>query len=423
VSRSVVHEQWRDHVISRIAAVSPQQPVLDRRDKWHPYLVPEIGTTKLVSGRLLVAWNGQSMRELWDAPSLESFLKLANATGSEIMQFAEAWGPLGICIHGKTVMHEGGCQLLRWEDCPWLSDEERSPWPEDESPPEYWEPLAAWRFYARQFAAILVMASELNKGRVPRPEHVVATFAGPRTYLGTPAVLLGTAFDAPSPQEVLAVAGDWVRYEPQPESQNYIESRLSYWWASVVKALNELAQEAGLRFEYRRRAGESTVRMDLALGDGWLARPSNPVPGDSPYVCVGTLFASLVEQLGAAAQRVDLLMRCITCGVIFESPTGRRPRRDRQHYCDECRHKADRERGKEKKRRQRERGQVAATATNTLRMCARAGCTKSLPTNHAGRKYCSDSCRVRAHQEGQKRSRTPADTPTRTNISELPRTL
>jgi DNA-directed RNA polymerase subunit RPC12/RpoP len=416
VGRSVVHEQWRDHVLSAIAAVAPQQPVLDRRDQWHPYVTPEISSFKTASGAPLVAWSGQSERLLWDSPSLWAFLKLANAPDDEIVQFAKAWGPLGICVHGKTVMHADGCQLLRWEDCPWLSDEERSRWTDDEAPPEYWEPLAAWRFYARQFAAILVMASELNKGRVPRPEHVVAAFAGPRTYLGPHAVLVGTAFDAPSAQEVLAVAGDWVRYEPQPESHNYEESRLSYWWAVIVNMLNELAHEAGLRFEYRRRAGESIVRLDLALGDGH-APLLRPIPGDSPYVCVGTLFASLVEQLGAAAQRVDLLMRCVTCKVIFESPTGRRPRRDREHVCPECRHKADREYWKENKRRQRERGQAAATATNTLRTCARSGCKKALPTNHARRKYCSDSCRVRAHQEGQKHGRTPTDTPTRTVTS------
>ena len=136
------------------------------------------------------------------APSLWSFLKLANATDGKIAQFAEAWGPLGICVHGKTVTHAGECQLLRWEDCPWLSDEERSRCPDDAAPLEYWEPLAAWRFYARQFAAILVMASELNKGRVPRPEHVAAAFPGPRTYLGTQAVPSGAAFAPPSPQEV-----------------------------------------------------------------------------------------------------------------------------------------------------------------------------------------------------------------------------
>ena len=159
--------------------------------------------------------------------------------------------------------------------------------------------------------------------------------------------------------------------------------------------------------------------MDLALGNGHIRR-SNSIPGDYPYTCVGTLFASLVEQLGAAAQRVDLLMRCGTCGEIFESPTGRRPRRDRDHYCDECRHKATLEYWKESKRRQRQRGQAAATVANAVRICAQPGCTKNLPTSHVRRKYCSDSCRVHAHQDRQKRARTPTDTPTATNGSELP---
>jgi hypothetical protein len=418
VGRSLAHEQWRQHVLAGIQAVAPQQAVWDRRDQWYPYLAPEISTTNSASGLPLVAWNDQPPRLLWDRPSLWSFLPLARAPDGEIIQFARAWGPLGICIHGMTVSHAGECQLLRWEDCPWLSDEERPLDPDDAAPPEYWEPLAAWRFYARQFAAILVIASELSKGRMPHAEHVAAAFAGPRTYLGTHAVPSGAAFAPPSAKEVLAVAADWMRYEPQPESLNFPEGRLDYWWAVVVNTLNQLAQEAGLRFEYRRRAGESTARMDLALGTGY-TRLSNPIPGDYPYTCVGTLFASLVEQLGAAAQRVDLVMRCVTCDEVFESPTGHRPRRDREQYCDECRREVKKERGNERKRRQRQRGRAAATATDAVRICARPGCTKNLPTNHAHAKFCSTSCRVRDWQDRNKAIRTPIDTPTPTNGREL----
>ncbi len=50
----------------------------------------------------------------------------------------------------------------------------------------------------------------------------------------------------------------------------------------------------------------------------------------------------------------------------------------------------------------------------TLRTCSRSGCRNPLPTNHKRRLYCSEKCKVRAHQARLKRARTIADTPTDT---------
>jgi hypothetical protein len=307
-------------------------------------------------------------------------------------------------------MHAGGCHPLGWQERVWLPDDERFVPPAAGAYAEYWEPLAAWRFYARQFSAIVTIAYEVGRGRAVDARDIAA-LAEPRTHLSPHAVPLGEAFAALTPEEVHGLIADRERYLPRDEEGHVVESPLLDWWPAR-DTLERLIREAGLGFAFPWRVGESAPRTDLSLGEG-LVRLPNPAPGGFPFLCVGSLFASLVMQVAAAAQSADGLFRCARCGAVIPSPPGRKLRRDQNHYCDECRPDADRARW-----RANYQARAAANAARA-RTCARPGCETRLPTNHARRKYCTDICRVRDHQDRQKRDRTPTDTPTATNASEL----
>ena len=172
--------------------IAPLHPVLDRPDEWYLSVAPVVSAASSSLGPPRIEWGHGPLRELEDTPSLGAFLKLAHASNDVIIRFAETWGPLGMCAHGKPVTHAGGCQLLGWEERVWLPDEERSHPPEVDAAAEYWEPLAAWRFYARQFFAIVTIAYEVNKKRAADARHLAA-LAEPRTHLGPHAVLQGEA--------------------------------------------------------------------------------------------------------------------------------------------------------------------------------------------------------------------------------------
>ena len=219
------------------------------------------------------------MRVLKDTPSLWVFLKLANASDDKIVQFAEAWGPLGICAHGKPVTHAGGCQPLGWEARVWLSKEQRSRPPKPGADAEYWEPLAAWRFYARQFSAILSIAYEVSRQRAAHGRHIAA-LAEPRTHLGPHAVPLGDAFAEFSQQAVQDFIADRARYLPRDENGHIVESPLLD-WLPAKERLERLVQETGLRFALPWRVGESAPRNDLSLGEGLVLLP-DPAPASAP---------------------------------------------------------------------------------------------------------------------------------------------
>jgi hypothetical protein len=410
MGRTRVEGRQAANVREGIPLVKSLHPILDRPDEWYPYVAPVVSAASSSLGPARVEWSRERLRVLEDSPSLGPFLKLAHASDDEIIRFAETWGPLGICTHGKTVTHADGCQLLGSEERVWLPDEERSHPPGAGADAEYWEPLAAWRFYARQFSAIIAVAYEVSKKRAA-DARTLAALAEPRMHVGPHAVPLGEAFAELSPREVRDVAADRARYLPRDAEGHVVDSRLSDWVLARV-TLKRLVREAGLEFDFPWRVGETAPRNDLSLGEGSVRLPTNS-PGDHAFISVGTLFASLVRQLPAAVRSVDGMARCADCGAMIASPSGRKLRGDQNHYCDECKRIADQARWRASKQRR-----TAAAASTVARTCARPGCTKSLPTNHAGRKYCSDSCRVRFHQEGQNRVRTPMDTPTATNASE-----
>jgi len=74
------------------------------------------------------------------------FVELGTADNAEIRDYAHKWGPLCLCRHRLPLGHHPDCHLLGWGGHSW------------------WEPLDAWRQFARVAKAMLGFAVSLHEG-------------------------------------------------------------------------------------------------------------------------------------------------------------------------------------------------------------------------------------------------------------------
>jgi hypothetical protein len=85
--------------------------------------------------------------------TLDQFLTLANADAEQICGFARKYGVLAICEHGKPTSHNLDCDMTH---CPEIDG--------------WSEPLDRWRYYAKQFQAVLRTADRLNRNELGTKE-------------------------------------------------------------------------------------------------------------------------------------------------------------------------------------------------------------------------------------------------------------
>lgn len=368
--------------------------------------VPAVSTELEPPGPPRIVWNAENCSIGRRPPSsVWTFLKLAEASDNEIASIAKRWGPLGICVCGKPVSHSDNCRLLEHIDKPWLSEREQLRHA-GTTGIENWEPLEAWRCYSRQFSAILAIAYAVGHGRSV-PIALVAAASGPRVSRGPQSVSLGTAFRP-------ATAEDMSRLLVfDPAMQRHLAGR-----SVVQRRVSGLMHDAGILPELWWREDRPVPHLVLGLGD--------QIPEPPPARFAGNLFARLVLELVATVQRADGITRCHVCSEFIDSASGRALRKDGTHYCETCRPEAQRRSARERKAASR-----AKTKTESVesppRFCSRPGCRNPLPTTHKRRRYCSDSCKVRAAQsrrtkDPERPAGTPTATPTRTNDGEPSRT-
>jgi hypothetical protein len=94
----------------------------------------------------------QGVREVhYGRGILEDFIGLKDASGQAILRYAQQWGPLQICEHGRPASHTGahlnGCVPRG-------------------TPPVFEERFDDWRRYAREADRILLKATQLHQGAV-----------------------------------------------------------------------------------------------------------------------------------------------------------------------------------------------------------------------------------------------------------------
>ncbi|MFC2122745.1 hypothetical protein ACFLRP_03575 [Bacteroidota bacterium] len=118
---------------------------------WH---IPEDIT---LQGKNLV-WNlfnpnsvsGREAKKVWLKPSLlTNFIRLRNAKGSTILNFARKWGVLCLCEHGLPAWHAGGL-CLPLGDHVFLSGRQ-------------FEPIEVWRKYSSEAQGILEEAAKIYR--------------------------------------------------------------------------------------------------------------------------------------------------------------------------------------------------------------------------------------------------------------------
>lgn len=116
---------------------------------------------RLEDGELLISEHTKDGDRWSDEvpPCLLEFVRLNTDKAEDILAFAQRWGLMGICPHGKPADHNPDCEPLQ-EDKP------------SERVRVYWEPLDDWRRLARQVRTILEVMSDmtLNTERVGKSQ-------------------------------------------------------------------------------------------------------------------------------------------------------------------------------------------------------------------------------------------------------------
>jgi hypothetical protein len=133
---------------------------LDRPVELGRWAVPQ--SLRLDEGALVWSWAGERRLVRDGRGALERFIRLADAGDEQILTYARRWGTLEFCRHGLPC----GFLAARWPSwhrpaCPAWTRGSRADG-------LLWSPLAAWRHYARQAAAILRISRSLAQGSLGR---------------------------------------------------------------------------------------------------------------------------------------------------------------------------------------------------------------------------------------------------------------
>ena len=304
---------------------------------------------------------------------LNAFLRLDGGDSDAIGAFARTWGVLGICPHGLPGIHDGcrplGVREQGWSPSGRMAVEadmarqrmERESYPQGptyfdragEIPgafPEndYWEPIAAWRRYARMFRALLSIAVDLSDRKLPDEMmwREGQPFTGVEGQVVGRAAAVGSlpdweaAYDPRSDlaANVLATVrrafSEWDdrRMSDEPRHKNEIKAaQLTEAGRRLAGSLQLLVAHAGIVPHATWDGDRSVVVYRMVLGG-----PS--VPSSKhwkfPWPPNG-LFSVLVSQLLTAVQRPNGVFRCTRCANVF-IPPGNKPASNRPVRCPAC---------------------------------------------------------------------------------------
>ncbi len=277
---------------------------------------------------------------------LSRFVRLADASDEQIVAFARTWGVLGMCMcHHGSGLHLG-CNGLTEEERWWVKDwSVQLKWLRGNSVglddplgyrdgkvvlPKYrlphWEPIDAWRYYARAYRALWNIAIDLRTGTAPPPE------------------VWRDAYTYPAPEgqtlkiEQLADPATWdnarvwpdlshPNFNPAPELRRYHFTNLVSKQLHVARVMPWLAWE------------EDDPEVVLALD----VLPSVAGEGAEPWPGPRS-FSVLTWQLAAVVTEPTGAYRCANCGTPFVP--NQKPRSDHPPYCDDedCRRARTRQR-------------------------------------------------------------------------------
>jgi len=289
---------------------------------------------------------------------LEDFLKLESASDEAILAYARRWGPMWLCpLHNLPWQHDPDCSPSASD---WQSEEDEVELTDEDydrlSPEEltaatyhawYDELLSGWRDLSRQARATIRLARRLHDGRAGDQADWDALPFLERLLI---------RLVVPSVRDPFATLDDFPRSRDLKDFD--VNNPGSDANANAADALEESSDRsepnAGERHWRqlealgRSRMAESTEFQRQLLGEVlnyWLelagVRPRLDWSSAKPAVQLGGhgLIGALAVQLLFDCSRTDGLAVCTSCGTPF-LPGPRRPRRDRNIYCSDCRLKA-----------------------------------------------------------------------------------
>lgn len=214
---------------------------------------------------------------------LNKFRRLGKESDDAIRQFAEVWGSLDLCEHGKPQFHQGGNRVCSPVGQWWNLD--GAQWFTQVQPIEW------WRRYALHVRGILSVAADVFAPE-PRPGQEEDWAA------------------------ILAAPGDPVEQWAPPELHlAHIEHQRD----ALTWCLENWLRYGGVSFKVFRTSMHPRP---------WLHLTSYNLPG------------AIALQLTSALTSPRWIYRCDACGDPYLEPE-RRPARNKRHYCPGCRESGD----------------------------------------------------------------------------------
>ncbi len=282
-------------------------------------------------------WRPEREREVDRDPEwLPLFVKLAEAEPVDIEAFARLRGILGVNRDGLPGLRDDTRPLtpLEWS---WENEDRQRTRREDFARAgsvldHFWEPIDAWRTYARGFRAILRIAFDLQEGRGPTDADFVESFQ----LLRQPDSGEGWNFPAgpASEQRVRLLMDGWrPRSRPSPVARSqYILGKV------VAMLLDELRPSLRLSLNF-----PGPERL-LVVTPGNLKQSTRDEQW-APFLAPESgLYFTLAVQLLAAITSPLGLVRCSYCNNPYAPSAGRAPRADRRQFCsNDCRVSAKKE--------------------------------------------------------------------------------
>jgi hypothetical protein len=291
-----------------------------------------------------VAWNRPSELTTLTMTTLDEFIRLEDASVSDIRRYIKKWGALGLCRRHGLPHALAPWSPLATDEAPCRVDEYQLVWPPESHDGSYYrEPLAGYRTYAKQ-AVTMVQVADRIRNRVR--SGVDLRPAPPSPY--RPVDEDGASSWSASGVEYFSARDARVDDMAVPRD----------WWATLFpltrEPLNEMlvhAEETPRPLDLCMEQGllEKAVQAWLNLGQvepRWTWPPNRPDP--QLEIGAGHLFGGLAFALALKTTRMARLYLCEDCGKPF-TPTRRK---QVVRWCDGCRKAASK---REQQRRYRAR--------------------------------------------------------------------
>lgn len=258
---------------------------------WTPGSAVELNDGSIVWGRTKPSDRGFIEPEF---RLLDEFVRLADpaASDEQILSFARSWGLLGLCSHGLPRTHDPNSIPYSLSFGLWLTG---NWWCQSglSSP----EPVACWRYWARQAAALATLIAAVR----------AETLGAPRDW------------------EVLWSPGPWVSGEPWDQSIAAIDGGYRYLRQRVFGQLGSQREHLAGALQTWLRLGGVQIEVSWAFSE----RPRVDVRNRGLFDTIGLLLVFVAGEL-------EGFTFCHACRAPI-APRRRLGPRDRWRYCAACR--------------------------------------------------------------------------------------